>query len=182
LYYEGDQSYSLSNSGLNYGSLFAKALEIGEDTGDLLTDVALDLLPKYNVRDKEIVVDMKTVGGAVTLLGRPDMLDDETFAFREVKTGKVKWNQKKADKHLQLKIYAVLIYLTKKVVPPSVYLDWVETFQDTDGEVTPTGHIESFKVDITLKDILETMALISKVAKEIELDWASYVPEPVTPF
>jgi hypothetical protein len=182
LYFDSDQSYALSNSGLDYGSIFADALEHSKETGNILTDTALELLPKYDVRDKEISVDLKTKDGWVTLLGRPDMLDSETLAFREVKTGRVKWTQSKADKHMQLKFYAVMIYQQHKVVPPSIFLDWVETAKNEVGEVEPTGHIESFEVVIKLKDILEMCALISRVVKEIELAWVTYEPEPEEPF
>ena len=178
LYFDGDQTARISNSGMDYGSLFADALEHGKETGDLLTDTALALLPKYDVRDKEIIVDLPTKDGAIKLLGRPDMLDSKTLAFREVKTGKIKWTQGKANKWMQLKFYAMMIYLHHGVVPPSVYLDWVETYKNDDGNVEPTGHIERFRVKITLKNILETMALTSKVAKEIEAEWVVHVPQP----
>ena len=38
--------------------------------------------------------------------------------------------------------------------------------------------IKSFKIDISFKDILDTMALATKVAKEIEIAWAYHVPDP----
>lgn len=182
LYFDGDASYNLSNSGLTYGSIVADALEHNKETGNLLTDTAMELLTKYDTRDKEIVVDLPTKNGVVTLLGRPDMLDSETLAFREVKTGRIKWTQKKADKWPQLKFYAVMIYLKYGKIPPSVHLDWIETHKNEDGKVEPTGHIETFEVDIKLKDILDTMALISRVAKEIELEWVTYTPPPEEEF
>jgi hypothetical protein len=97
-----------------------------------------------------------------------------TKEFYEFKTGKVKWTQVKADKHLQLKFYAMLIYLHYGVQVKNTELIWMETFTNPEGIVEPTGHIERFKVAITLKDILETMAITSKVAKEIESAWVIY--------
>lgn len=181
LYFDGDQSYSLSNPGLTYGSIVAEALEHGKETGDLLTDTAMELLTKYDTRDVEIQAEFKTKYGYITILGKPDMLDSETFAFREVKTGKVKWTQKKAEKWLQLRFYATLIYLKHGVIPPTVFLDWIETFVD-DGVTKPTGHIETFEVEISMKDVLETLTLISRVAKAIEMEWVVYTPPKEIPF
>ena len=181
LYFDSDQSYGLTNSGMTFGSRVADALEHGEQTGDLLTDTAMELLPKYDVQDVEITATVKTPNGSIDILGRPDSLDSKTKDFFEFKTGKVKWTQQKADRHLQLKFYAVLIYLNHMVVPKNIELIWMETHKD-DGVVTPTGKIERFKVDIKLVDIVETMALISRVAKEIEAEWVIYEPLPEEEF
>lgn len=105
-----------------------------------------------------------------------------TKDFYEYKTGKIKWTQNKAQNHLQMKFYAMLIFLAYGVRLSKASLIWIETFKDTDGKIKPTGHVEKFDITITLKDIMETMALTSKVAKEIEIAWASHVPAPVIPF
>ena len=174
LYFEGDQSYNFTNDGMRFGSKVADALEHKTQTGELLTDIAIELMPQYDVRDEEIVADLKTEDGWIKVLGRPDSLDSETKDFVEFKTGKVKWTQTKAEKHLQLRFYAMLIYLEYGVVPGNVALIWMETHKNTDGETEPTGRIEKFPVKIELKDILETMAITSKVAKEIEAAWVIY--------
>lgn len=176
LYMDGRSELQRTNYGQQYGKMVADALEKQEETGDLLTDSAMLLLPKYDIADKEIVVEMKTKSGWIKLLIKPDSLDEKTKAIREYKTGKQPWTQKKADEHLQLKIYATGIYLKYKIVP-EVGLDWIQTEQ-IGSEIKPTGHVESFTVNITLKDILETMALITRVAKEIEIEFAHHVTDP----
>lgn len=171
-YFEGKRGFT--NSGMRFGSVVADALENEEYTGDLLTDTAMELLPKFDVRDEEIRVPMKTKDGEIILLGRPDSLDSKTKDFYEFKTGTHPWTQKKANEHLQLKFYALMIYLKHDVLLDKCELIWMETFKDPDEKVQPTGKIVRFEVKITLKDILETMAMISRVAKEIELEWVVY--------
>lgn len=178
IYMDGREELRHNNAGMEYGKQVATALEKGTDTDDLLTDSAMLLLPKYDIADQEIRVDMKTRDGVVPIVGRPDTLDSVTKAFREYKTGRHPWTQKKAQEHLQMRFYAMIIYLKYGVVLKEAWLDWIETFDDLDSrKISPTGHVESFKVTFTLKDILETMALTSKVAKEIAIAYAAHVPD-----
>ena len=76
----------------------------------------------------------------------------------------------------------MLIYIIHKKIPPRVHLDWIETFKDTDGQIKPTGNVESFEVKITMSDIINTMAITSKVAKEIEAEWLNDAPPPKIPW
>lgn len=178
LYFNNRNELRLSNSGMEYGKIIADALENEKETGDLLSDSAILLLPKYDIRDKEIKVEMKTKNGSFYIIGRPDTLNSITKEFREYKTGKVKWTQNKAQKHPQMIFYAMLIYLKYKILLSEAYLDWIETEDGPNKEIKPTGHVESFKVNFTLKDILNCMAETNKIAKEIELAWVAHVPPP----
>lgn len=178
LYFNGKNEFRLNNSGLEYGKIFANALENEEEVGNLLTDTAMALLPKYDTRDKEINVELKTKQGWIKIIGRPDMLDSKTKNFREIKTGRVKWTENKAQKHPQMIFYAMIIYLAYGVLLSEAYLDWVETFEDTDGVVKPTGRLETFHVTFTPQQIMECMAMTSRVAKEIEIEWICHVPPP----
>jgi len=180
LYMNDNQAMRLNNSGLSYGKFVADALEKGIETGDLLTDAAMLLLPKYDVADKEIRTTIKTKDGCFDILGRPDSLDSKTKNFIEFKTGKGKWTLAKAQKHPQLLFYALLIYLTYGIVLNETKLIWIQT-EDTDDLISypegikPTGHVETFKVTFTLADILVCMADTIRVAKEIELCWVAHV-------
>ena len=181
IFFNKKDSVRFMNEGMVYGKVVADALENATETGDLLTDTAMSLLKKYDVRDQEIATSLKTVDCEIPLVGRPDTMDSKTFAFREYKTGKVKWTKKRAQGHMQMKFYAMLIFLKHNKALKEAYLDWIETVTE-DGVVKPTGHVESFRVIISLSDILDTMALVSKVAKEIEVAWTTYIPPPEEPF
>lgn len=172
------------NPAMAYGKIVADAFETGEETGDLLTDMAISLVPKYDIRDKEMTGTLHTKYGDVLIVSHPDMMDSKTFSLREIKTGRVRWTQKRADDWFQLKFYAMLIYIIYGKMPPTVHLDWIETFVDesANGQIKPTGHVETFLVKITLGQVLETMALTTRVAKEIETEWASYEKPVEIPF
>jgi len=187
LYFNNDKSFALNNSGLSYGKVFAESLEHEVETGDLLTDAALLLIPKMDTRDKEIAVEVKTSSGWLKIIGRPDMLDSVTKNFLEIKTGKGKWTQSKANKHSQLIFYAMLVYLKWKVVLNETTLVWVETTDVIEPHspsdwlpedrkvIKPTGKVETFKVEFTLKDILMCLAETVRIAKAIELEFVAYV-------
>lgn len=187
LYFDGRDDLRTTNLGQEYGKVVADLLERGERSDDLLTDTAISLLPKYDLADKEIKTTLKTQDGDIALLLKPDSMDSATKAFLEYKTGKHPWTQGKAQNHLQLKFYAAGIYNEFGIVPPSIALVWIETEQVIhsckDGtveskEIKPTGRIETFPVIYKMKDILETMALITRAAKEIEVAFAQYTPDP----
>lgn len=182
IFFNGNDGARFMNEGMAYGSIVANALENDEETGDLLTDTAMSLLVKYDVRDKEMEGVLQTKDGDIRIVSHPDTMDSKTYALREYKTGKTKWTQKKADNWFQLKFYAMLIFIIYKKIPPKVHLDWIETFKDTDGKIKPTGHVESFEVKITMSDIINTMATVSRVAKEIEAEWVIYTPPPEIPW
>lgn len=178
IYFDGRDELRTSNRAMEYGKVVADALENGIDTGDLLTDSAMLMLPKYDVADQEIRTTLPTKDGNIPILIKPDSLDSKTKDFIEYKTGRTAWTQKKVEKHLQLYFYALGIYLEYKVVPKNVRLVWIETERTEEGEVKPTGNVKEFTVKITLSHIMNTMALVKKVAQEIETAWAVHVPDP----
>lgn len=180
IYFENRDDLRMSNKAMEYGKVVATALETATDTGDLMTDEAMFLLKKYDVRDQEIRADFKTREGIVKIMGRPDTMDSVTKAFREYKTGRVPWTKGRAQAHLQMKFYAALIYLAYGVKLNDAWLDWIETETTPEGVVTPTGRIESFHITFTFNNILDTLALISRTAKEIEIAWATHQPKKLS--
>lgn len=177
----------IHNSGLAYGKVVADALEQGVETGDLLTDAAMLLLPKYDVADKEIRTTVKTKDGCFDILGRPDSLDSVTKNFIEFKTGKNAWSQTKAQRHPQLLFYALLIYLAYGVVLKDAQLVWIQTEEVITSHspsdwlpedrkvIKPTGRVETFKVEFALVDILKCLSETVRIAKEIELAYVSHI-------
>jgi len=182
LYFNGRQEFALNNNSMEYGKKFAEALEFERDTNELLTDATILLLPKYDIRDQEMNAEIKTKHGWLRVTGRPDTFNSKTCEFREYKTGKVKWTLSKAQKHLQMRFYAMIIYLNFGKALGDAYLDWIETEKLPDGTIQPTGKTQSFKVDIGLPAILQTINETIKVALEIELAYASHVRPPEDEF
>lgn len=178
LYFNNRTELRMSNAGMEYGKVVAEALEKDQNTGDLMTDSAMLLLTKYDVRDQEIATEIKTKECIVPVIGRPDTLDSITKAFREYKTGKGRWTHNKAQNHPQMKFYAMLIYLKYGKLTKEAWLDWIETSNEN-GIIKPTGRVESFHVEISMADILDTIKETVNVGKEIEIAFASHetVPE-----
>jgi len=154
---------SFENDAMRFGKKLADALE-GNDAGDDETITMLcSLLPKYKTMEKEL----DAITGDIKILGKIDNFNNRNKAFKEYKTGMVKWTQPKVDKHGQLLFYATLIYLTYGIIPPKIELVWAETKRDEDGQIYATGRIEVFERKIKLVDILKFMARICKTAKGI---------------
>jgi hypothetical protein len=169
---EGD-----NNARMAFGSKTALAIENGGNSGDELIDMLAVLIPKYEKHEHEIRADFKTEAGVVTLLGKLDTFSPKTFAFREYKTGTTKWTAARAQGHKQLLHYAALIWLKYKKVPEA-HLDWAQTVM-TDGVVSLTGEIKSFPVKITLADILEYLALVARVARDIDKRYRLEINEAI---
>ena len=176
IYFDNREELKTGNISMEYGKVVANALEHGIQTDNLLTDSAILLLPKYDLADQEFEAEFKTKYGWLKILIKPDTMDSKTFAFREYKTGKYPWTQEKADNHLQLKIYATGIYIKHKILPPSIYLDWIET-EDFNGEIRPTGKLISFPVTLSKMDIVKTISLVTNVAKDIATAYALHEPD-----
>ena len=154
------------NSGMTFGKEASEALE-GAETDDAAMEALVAILPHYAKREHEIRATLATPEGDVVLLGKLDTFGMDPIRFREYKTGRVAWTQAKADRHKQLRHYAALIYLFFGRLPSEAWLDWAETVEE-DGVVRLTGRIVSFKVEITLLDVLGYLSVVSRVAREID--------------
>lgn len=148
------------------GSRVADALD-GEKTEDDILQMLCSLIPRYENPEYEIKVIFKTEDGEVDLLGKIDSFNPSPLKFLEYKTGRVPWTQRRAEGHKQLDHYAAMIWLQKKRIP-EISLIWAQTDFKESGELDLTGKIKTFKVKKTLGDILEYLALVSRVAHEIE--------------
>ncbi len=178
-YFDGSQ-VDYSNRGQTFGKEVADALEAGRDIGDVLTDSAMLLLPKYDVADQPIEVDVKTKYGWLNLIAKPDTFNSVTHEFIEFKTGKGgtnRWTAKKAQDHLQMWFYAVTIWQKFGTILPDAKLAWVET-EDTPEGIKPTGHVEVFPVHFSQAGLLDALSRIVKAAHEIEVSWAGHITKP----
>ncbi len=177
LYFDNRDELRVSNRGQEYGKVVADALEKGVETGDLLTDSATLLLPKYDLQDQEFFAEVKTKDGWLKLICKPDTMDSKTYVFREYKTGKLPWTREKAQNHPQMIYYAVGIWQKYGVKNEKAHLDWIETEQ-VDTQIVPTGRVETFEVTFTTAQYMHTLMRMIQTAKEIEIAWASHVTNP----
>lgn len=185
-YFDRRDELKWSNPGQDFGKMFADALEKSEETGDLRTDAAMLLIPKYDIADVAINTELETPYGWLKLIAKPDSLNSKTQDFLEFKTGKVAWTQRKAQKHLQMIYYAVSIWLHTGVKNRTAKLVWIETevvltedpFKVLVARTQPTGRIEVFPVSFSDQDYADCIASMSRVASEIELAYAGHTTNP----
>ena len=171
-YFYGKESFT--NEAMEYGKKFATALETGE-TEDEIIKLATIAIPRYSVSEYRLQATLKTDGGDIPLLGFIDTsYDPPSDGIREYKTGKVPWTQKKVDRHGQLTLYALMIYLNEKKLPKTIHLDWLET-EDRDGELSITGRIQSFETQRAYGEIIEMTTIIKRTAAEISAAYNSLI-------
>ena len=156
---------------MDFGSKMADALESGNMSGDIGLDIVMEKLPKYEIMDQEIGVDLMRGRGTnpIPLLAKPDTRNADFSAFREYKTGRNPWTQGKVDVWGQITFYAVVGYIVRgsKLVD-DIHLDWVPTELGPGGLVRVTGELKSFKTTRTMADILRMMLRMRRAWGRIE--------------
>lgn len=138
---EGFQSDKMA-----FGKAFAKAMEVGEETGDSDVDFPAQFMPKYPEREFEMRANLNS---SCVVLGKFDGYAPKTKAtvatIGEYKTGTSLWNQNRVDKCEQLTWYAMCHYLAKKAIP-AIRLHWYHT---------GTKQIKSFYTTRNLRQVMK---------------------------
>jgi len=147
---------------MRLGSEVATSMETEEETGDPLKDLVISMIPKFDNREVEIAAPIKIARIEIPLLGKLDSARQDLMAFKEVKTGSVKWTQRRADEHGQITFYATIIREITNRIPDDIELIWAETQMDHNYNPHLTGKIVVFKTKRTLADIVKMKARIKK--------------------
>jgi hypothetical protein len=155
-----------TNSGMELGKGVAEALESGKETGEILTDMVLALLPKYELMDKPFKASVSVQGVEIPIYGKIDTAKADLTAFREYKTGVTPWNQAKTDKHGQITFYCIIAQAITGQVPQDIELVWMPTEIIT-GEPRLTGEIKTFKTKRSTADILKFKIRMAAVWKKM---------------
>jgi len=144
------------------GKDIARALE-NDTEAPLWAQIIATTIPHHDVSEKRIESQFDR---NLKVLGYIDSAKNDLSAIIEYKTG-TKYTQKMANDLFQIKLYAAMIWNNTKQIP-KVQLVWIQT-EWNGKEFEVIGEHKVFDVNITLQDILETMAHTQKIAKEIEL-------------
>lgn len=144
---------------MKFGSAFGKSIEEGR------CEVEMD---RYDTFEQKLQVRF----GDIPLIGFIDNWDSVgQRGFRETKTGKKEWTQKRANDHGQLRMYALMIYITYGINPESleIYLDWFPTVENNDFTISLKNppEIHTFRVKVTMRDILDFGAKINRIYAEM---------------
>ena len=124
---------------------------------------------------------MTATFSGIHLTGKPDALDLENFILRDYKTGKNKWDKKRADESLQLTFYLFLVYLNYKIPPEKFgcYIDWMETTKISTAkrglskgeykiEFVKNMKVKHIKTKRTMSDLIKLGNLIKTTVKEMQ--------------
>lgn len=115
----------------------------------------------------------KVIFSDIPLIGKADGVDFDNKILSDYKTGVVEWNKKRADETEQLTMYALLVYVTKKLKPEDfVYkIHWLPTKETGDFKIAfrddPVVPI-TFDTKRTMKDIAVFGNKIKKTVEEME--------------
>ncbi len=166
IYINGGTGFT--NTGMEFGSKVAEALEDGEATGDPELDFVLSAFPAYELKEEEIHADLVDHRKKIPLIAKLDSVSTDYDKVLEYKTGTTKWNQSKVDQSDQLTYYATVIYLkTNKI--PKLKLVWLETEKMEDGRIRILSqHLKEFETKRTTSDLLLMMIRMKKAWEKIQ--------------
>lgn len=157
------ENYILGNHSsspeMEFGSFIDKKIQ---NETDFLPD-----LPRYPLMQHK----MKVVFNGIHLVGLPDGLDLEKFLLADYKTGKKKWDKKRADETGQLTMYLLLIFITKKISPEKFrcFIHWLPTQDNGNFEISFSDNfkIQTFETKRTMKDLLMFGKYISETIEDM---------------
>ena len=150
------------NRGMALGKEIASAIETGETTGDPIKDLVISQMPKFEIREAELEATLKIGKLEIPLYGKADTAKKDLSAFKEHKTGKIRWTQKQVDNHGQITMYCVIIRALTSAIPKDIELAHALSKEIPGGSLELTGDIYRFKTSRTLADILKMEVRIKK--------------------
>lgn len=146
---------------MTFGSLIDKRIQ---DDPNFLPH-----LPRY----EHMQYKMKVMFDGIPLVGVPDGLNlTGKKELADYKTGKKKWDKKRADETGQLTFYLFLLYITHKIKPEEFILmiHWLPTEETGSFEIRMINEqVKTFYTKRTMSDLLAFGARIKKVVKEMEI-------------
>jgi CheY-like chemotaxis protein len=150
------------NRGMAFGKKMADGLERDELTGDVVLDLMMERIPKFEVMDKEFRTELKNGKDTIIILAKPDTMKADMTAFKEYKTGVTRWTRKKVDECGQITFYATAMWLKTGKIPKDIELVDVATKAALDGKIEATGDITRHPTVRTMTDILKMVVRMKK--------------------
>ena len=154
-----------------FGKKMAVALEDEVDSDDNLLNEVIAKIPKLDRQEFPVLAEMKIDGDTLPLYAKLDSAKNDLTAFKEYKTGKQPWTQRRVDEDAQITFYVTAIFILKKEIVRDIELVWVPTYDDLGNSnrtgISPTGEIVRFKTQRTMGQIINEMADMRRVWREI---------------
>lgn len=163
-YFENESMFETKE--LKFGKNFSEIVEEQNFFGASEKEKAIfSRLTVHNKTEVELNANIDGIN-LIGFLDTAEVKADKVLKFREYKTGKVEWTNKRATQHGQLYFYSLMVRENTGKLPESVYLDWIPT-QENENRIEFTGSIKSFRVKVTEKNVQLMKERIKKVASEI---------------
>ncbi len=160
------------NRGMAFGKEMSESLEKGEASGDIMLDLVIERMPKFEIRDIPFTADLKNGKKIIQIHCRPDTMKKDMSAFKEYKTGQAEWTQRKVDENGQITFYATGMYLTTGKIPSDIELVHVQTEKEEPenpySKLRVTGDIKRYKTSRNMSQVLNMMVRMKKAWAKIE--------------
>ena len=160
------------NRGMAFGKVMADSLENDEASGNILLDLVIERIPKFEIRDVPFTAELKTGKKIINIHCRPDSMKKDMSAFKEYKTGQAGWTQKKVDEHGQITFYATGMYLKTGKIPHDIELVHIVTEKEDEGvpnsKLRATGEIKRYKTVRTMSQVLNMIIRMKRAWDKIE--------------
>lgn len=152
-----------------FGKKMSVALEEERESDDHILNGMMAKIPKLEVPEFPLRSEIKIGGEILPLYSKLDTAKKDLSAFKEYKTGKTVWTQKKVDEDPQITFYVTSIYVLTKQIVRDIELVWIETMNDPDAEggIACTGNIYRFKTQRSMGQVINEIADMRKVWREI---------------
>lgn len=152
----------------------SKEMEFGSCIGKKIeTDPAfMPFVPRHCKMEHPFTV----VFSGIKMVGYADSFCTKTHKkLIEMKTGKKAWDQKRANEHGQITLYALFNFITNKIKPEDTEFDlvWLPTQENGSFEINFVEPIEKtmmiFRTKRSMTDILRFGQRITNTVKEMQL-------------
>lgn len=152
-------------------------LVFGSETDQRIQDDP-EFLPQL-IRFPVLQHEMKTVWNGIPLIGYADTYmppeSSKRIAVRDYKTGRKKWDKKRADETGQLTMYLFMIYLENRkldVAAADLYIDWLPTHFE-DGKIAFIEPDHTKLKPVTFKTKRSMVEVLNFGRKRIPETWAA---------
>jgi hypothetical protein len=175
-YFNNEQLYESPE--MRFGKRVHKAIELGHDE-DPSIDLIAKTLHKYDMHEVETTAYLPSPYGDIPLFGIIDNLHSETKDFKDWKTGKEPWTQKRAVEATQNPFYALMLELLTGRRPSKAEIVWLET-RGKGADLALTGRVQPFKVLISTADLERIKKRIIRACTEIDRAYRLHLKKQIT--
>lgn len=163
--YFPEEAPNLTNVWMEFGSKSAKALEDKEPWVEHLQ------MPQYDIQEYRIIEDIE----GFWVRGTLDRYSTELHKILDDKCTKTVWSANKAQKHIQLDFYSVLVEHRHGWVDDESHIHCIPIDMDDSGIVRFTGAIPVLLPHTTTQQVRDELkAKIISTAKDITVCYEAY--------